>query len=48
VQGDLQEQESIGLYFSVGCSVFLFFFSFLYQNFGEIQPEKKKKKSNLH
>jgi len=46
LQGDLQEQESIGIYFSVGCSVFfLFFFHFLYQFFwAKFNPQKKKKK----
>jgi hypothetical protein len=48
VQGDLQEQESIGLYFSIGCSGFFVFFNLLYQNFAKIQPKKKKKKSQFY
>jgi hypothetical protein len=47
LRGDLQEQESIGLYFQLGAVFFFFFVSFLYKKNSQNSTQKKRKKSEI-
>jgi hypothetical protein len=42
LRGDLQEQESIGLYFQLGAVFFLFLFHFYSKKFAKFNPKKRK------
>jgi hypothetical protein len=46
LRGDLQEQESIGLYFQLGAVFFLFLFHFYKKN-SQNSTQKKRKKSQI-
>jgi hypothetical protein len=43
LRGDLQEQESIGLYFQLGAVFFCFCFIFIPKKIAKFNPKKRKK-----